>query len=125
MTDLTHGIAIRPTSIRSVRIEKLFGYLDYTLPINRDMPTDFGRLMILYGDNGSGKTTLLTLIFCLLSPMPSRGEKTYIARVPFRLFEIEFDNGTKVSAQRGGDQLTGSFTLIIREPTGDDERFEL
>jgi ABC-type Na+ transport system ATPase subunit NatA len=70
------------TFIRRIHVERLFGYLTYTLPNEKQKASDFDRLMILYGDNGSGKTTILTLVFCLLSPVLGRGEKTHIAHVP-------------------------------------------
>jgi len=65
-------VASRPKRIDHLRVEKLFGYLNYSIPGDKRRE-DFKDLMIFYGDNGSGKTTLLTLLFCLLSPVTGLG----------------------------------------------------
>ncbi len=125
MDERTSTQAAHPTCIKQVKIEKLFGYLTYTIPEGRILGADADRLMILYGDNGSGKTTILTLIFCLLSPLRERGEKSYVARTPFRYFEILFDDGTTISAVKEGEQLTGSYSVVIRHPTAVEESYYL
>jgi len=122
---LTSARPARPTCIRRIRIERLFGYLTYVLPPEDRSSVDFNRLMILYGDNGSGKTTILTLLFCLLSPVRERGEKTYIARTPFKRFEIEFDDGTTVAATKETDRLVGSYTVTVDQSGADAETFYL
>ena len=125
MDEKTSIQTARPTCIKQVRIEKLFGYLTYTIPTRESHSAGMDRLMILYGDNGSGKTTILSLIFCLLSPVRQRGEKTYVARTPFRHFEILFDDGTKISATKEDGQLTGSYAVVMEQPNVAADKFSL
>jgi energy-coupling factor transporter ATP-binding protein EcfA2 len=119
------GAPARPTYIRHIRIERLFGYLDYDIPNKVRDGTDFDRLMILYGDNGSGKTTILTLVFCLLSPQIGKGEKTYVARTPFKNLIITFNDGSCVSATRENAQLSGSYTVLVSQPNALTEEFSI
>jgi ABC-type cobalamin/Fe3+-siderophores transport system ATPase subunit len=114
-----------PTYIRRIRVERLFGYLTYTIPEEDRSGVNVDRLMILYGDNGSGKTTLLSLLFCLLSPVRQRGEKTYVAKTPFKRFEVIFDDGTSILATKEGEQLVGSYEVRLNHPDKEEEVFLL
>lgn len=102
-------------SIRRITVDKLFGVHNYSLSV-LESEKEGGKLLILYGDNGSGKTTILKLAFHLLAPEDSEGHKSTAAPIPFRRFEIELMDGTKVSAERSQEQLTGSFTMRVKRP---------
>jgi energy-coupling factor transporter ATP-binding protein EcfA2 len=102
-------------SIRRITVDKLFGVHNYSLSVP-EPEKEGGKLLILYGDNGSGKTTILKLAFHLLAPEGSEGHKSTAAPIPFRRFEIELMDGTKVSAERSQEQLTGSFTMRLKRP---------
>src|SRR5271169_3260067 len=98
--DPSSSTLMKPTRIRRIRVDNLFGYLTYVIPSGERDGIDFSRLMILYGDNGCGKTTVLRLLFCLLSAHKGRGDKTYVSRTPFKRLTISFDDGTIVSAEK-------------------------
>ncbi len=102
-------------SIRRITVAKLFGVHNYSISVFGS-EKEAGKLLILYGDNGSGKTTILKLAFHLLAPEDSEGHKSTVAPIPFRRFEIELMDGTKVSAERSQEQLTGSFTMRVNRP---------
>jgi predicted ATP-binding protein involved in virulence len=55
MTDLSP--LGEPRHVTKIRIRKLFGYLDYDIPLVSQGP-GHDDLLIIYGDNGSGKTTI-------------------------------------------------------------------
>ncbi|MEV7319315.1 AAA family ATPase [Streptomyces sp. NPDC093970] len=99
------------TSIVQIRVEKLFGAYNYTIPAAGE--TLDPRLFILYGDNGSGKTTILHTLHHLISQDHSRAHKSAVTRVPFRSFSIDFSNGTTLTAERSDVLLSGSFILRL------------
>lgn len=102
--------------IKKITVEKLFGLYDYVLTID---PSNSDNVFILYGDNGAGKSTILKLTYHLLSSELGNGHKTYIANVPFKLFSVEFDDGTLVQAEREdiNQELTGTYTFIYKGDT--------
>ncbi|TMI69549.1 MAG: hypothetical protein E6H09_19090 [Bacteroidetes bacterium] len=102
-----------PLSIKEIKVEKLFGYYSYTIPLEKS--TDISQLLIIYGDNGSGKTTLLKLIFWLLSSRDKSGYKTKIAGTKFKSFSILFENGIKIGAVREGSNFIGGYTYSIED----------
>ena len=106
-------------SIKYVAIKQLFGRYDYELPMPGRTSESKASVSLLYGDNGTGKTTILELIFHLLSSDYGQGHRTHVAKTPFRLFEIIFANGTRVSASRLGDSLTGDFKLTVTTSDGE------
>ncbi len=110
-----------PGRIRRIRIEKLFGYLTYDL----EPRAELGRLAILYGDNGSGKTTILRLLFSLLVSRRIPGTKSFLARTPFRSFEITFEDGSLVLAEKAPGQLVGSYNIHIARPGQENSVFKL
>lgn len=102
-----------PLSIKTISVEKLFGYYSYSIPNNES--SEISELLILYGDNGSGKTTILKLIFWLLSSRDRSGYKTKIAQTKFKKISIQFFNGIEIGAQREGDTFKGSFTYYVKK----------
>jgi energy-coupling factor transporter ATP-binding protein EcfA2 len=114
----------RPAFITKITVKNLFGYLTYVVPNRESKAVGYDRLMILYGDNGSGKTTILSLLFSILSPISGREEKTYVARTPFRSFEVSFDDGSTVIAKKQKG-LVGSYTVIIDQPGKEESSFEI
>lgn len=106
----------KATRICQLRIEGLFGHFNYRIePTTSDLAVS-NNFIILYGDNGSGKTTILKLLFFLLIPRQRQNAKTFIARTPFRLFEVTFDDGTRVAAKKQRDRLVGDFDVLISRP---------
>jgi energy-coupling factor transporter ATP-binding protein EcfA2 len=103
--------------ITEIEIDRLYDLYTYKLSLLNNKMVDVSRLLILYGDNGSGKTTLLKLIFNLLSPLPGRGHRTYIARTPFRRLAIKLGKSTRIIAERPKNKLLGSFNLKIQRKT--------
>jgi energy-coupling factor transporter ATP-binding protein EcfA2 len=99
--------------LRQIKIQGLFGYLDYLIP--RFVTPETDRFLILYGENGAGKTTILRLVFALLYPVSGSGQKGFLADSMFRSIEVVFDDGTTVSAKRIGSALIGSYTISIEE----------
>src|SRR5664279_4491903 len=86
----------KSTLIQKVSCEDLFGRFNYSLDV-----TGHGNSPVfLYGDNGAGKTTILRLIYSLLANTMHEGCKNFIARVPFKRFEIEFVNNSRIGARR-------------------------
>ena len=99
--------------ITEIAIEGLFGRYDYWLPLQSEGDTETPCVSLFYGDNGTGKTTILEVVFHLLSAHPSKGHKSFIAKTPFRTFELQFSDKTRVVASRDGDLLTGDFRLSV------------
>ncbi len=99
-------------SIKSIKVEQLFGYFDYEIP---DEDTkDISKLLIIYGDNGSGKTTLLKILFWLLSSRDKSGYKSKLASTKFKSISIKFENDFEISAIRESKKLIGSFTYSVK-----------
>ena len=110
-----------PRAISKIAVERLFGRYDYEIPIAKDVNTETPRVCLLYGDNGTGKTTILKLIFHLLSASNNRGHRTYVARTPFRRFDIVFSDSSRITAKRPEEELVGGFTLELTIGGGQPE----
>ncbi|WP_445289435.1 AAA family ATPase [Variovorax atrisoli] len=108
--------------IDRIFIQGLFGFFTYDIPLRGGHFSNDDSASILYGDNGCGKTTLLKLIFNLLSSRTGRGEKTFVARTPFKRLKITFSNGTVVAATKT-EELTGSYVLDIEVPNSGSVSF--
>jgi ABC-type multidrug transport system ATPase subunit len=104
-------IKSNPLSIKEIRVEKLFGYYSYKIPVEHSL--DISQLLIIYGDNGSGKTTLLKLIFWLLSSRDYSGYKTKISSTKFQHISIIFENGIEIGATREKDIFVGGYTYYV------------
>jgi energy-coupling factor transporter ATP-binding protein EcfA2 len=91
-----------------------FAAEDSLFAVNED------RLALIYGSNGTGKTTLLRMLFDGLSAARNRGHRTWLGRLRFEDFSIDFVNGDRVSYTRR-DPTTGPFTAratVNGEPAG-------
>jgi energy-coupling factor transporter ATP-binding protein EcfA2 len=97
------------TAIKKILVEGLFGQFDYELPDPSNL-TDVSKVMILYGENGSGKTTLLRALFHLLSPASDRGHRSALAKIPFKLFKVIFEDGGWLSVSRGSE-IIGAYSI--------------
>src|SRR5258705_13615207 len=68
--------------ITEIRISRLFGLFNHTIPMMSE------RVTIITGPNGYGKTTVLRLVGSLIA-----GRYSELRRIPFRDFQITFDDG--------------------------------
>jgi predicted ATPase len=98
-------------SIKEIKVEKLFGYYNYSIP---NIESDISKLLILYGDNGCGKTTVLRIIFYLLSTREQSGFKTKLANIKFKKVSIKLENGIEIGASRD-ENLFGSYTYYVKK----------
>ena len=99
--------------ITNVRVERLFGRYDYDLTFGSDSETNLNRITLLYGDNGTGKTTILALIYHILSTSLSHGHNTYVAKLPFERFCIQFSDGSVIETRKPKGELIGSFVMSM------------
>jgi hypothetical protein len=104
---------VNPRAISRISVEKLFGKYSYEIPGKTMTGANLSKLLILYGENGSGKTTILNLVYNILATAKRRGHRTYIARQPFKKFEVEIADGTRITAERKGDNLDGDFEWLV------------
>ncbi len=80
--------------IRSIKVTGLFGLYDHLIGLKED------RVTVIHGPNGVGKTVLLKLTNAFLS-----GRYNEIIRVPFRTFEILFDNNSVARIDLDGKKV--------------------
>lgn len=105
----TKSIEWKKKMIEQIKIEKLYGHMDYILPKSGALE----NAAILYGDNGTGKTTILKLVYHMLSPANDKGHRTALSKIPFQLFSIRLMNGFELKASREGGRLVGPCLLQI------------
>lgn len=105
--------SVNPRAISRISVQKLFGRYSYEIPYQEMADADLSKLLILYGENGSGKTTILNLVYNILATARRRGHRTYLARQPFKKFEVEIADGTCIVAERKGDNLDGDFEWSV------------
>lgn len=98
--------------IKRITVINLFGRFRYDINLNALEKTN--NINVLYGDNGCGKTTVLNLIYRILSSVKQRGDKSYVARTPFKSFKIYFNNSLTISVKRVNESLTGTYTYNIK-----------
>lgn len=94
-------------------IDKLFGYITYSIAFSSDTPET-----ILYSENGAGKTTIMELMFHALAPEEGKGHFTYIARISFKRMYIRTTNGFSIEFLRPRED-TGPFSIRIESPFAD------
>lgn len=80
--------------IKQIRLTRLFDLFDHVVPLHLDE-----GITIIHGPNGFGKTVLLKLIDALF-----HRNFPLIARTPFKEFEVEFEDGSKIVIRRSDVQ---------------------
>jgi predicted ATP-binding protein involved in virulence len=88
--------------IKSIKVTGLFGLYEHHVTLNND------RVTVIHGPNGVGKTVLLKLTSAFL-----KGRYNEMVRVPFRSFEIQFDNDT-IAGIWSDDEKTGQRKFHIK-----------
>lgn len=78
--------------IVSIVVKGLFGLYDHTVSLTSD------RVTVIHGPNGVGKTAFLQLTNAFL-----KGRYHEIARIPFKTFEIKFDDGSSADIEIEGE----------------------
>jgi energy-coupling factor transporter ATP-binding protein EcfA2 len=101
--------------LHSIRIEGLFGYLDYNLSFDGDGPDS--NMNLLYGENGSGKTTILRLVHSCLSNSNVEGLRTWLIKVPFKRFHVTTCGGDVIIER--DEAAAGPYRFTVRTPAGE------
>jgi predicted ATP-binding protein involved in virulence len=96
--------------VKSIKVTGLFGLYDHQVTLNND------RVTVIHGPNGVGKTVLLKLTNSFL-----RGRYSEIARVPFRSFEILFDDDSvarldQVDAATNSRKISITYAVVGHAP---------
>ncbi len=87
--------------ITRIKVEKLFGNPTYNYDIGLKIDQDSAKrssITILHGRNGSGKTVIFKMIAGLFGV--GNYNPFIFWKYPFRLFEVAFDDGSRVSVTR-------------------------
>lgn len=88
--------------IKQVSVKNLFGLFNHSIPFNLDK-----KITIIHGPNGFGKTIILKFIDGLFNRKYS-----IFFNIPFKEFEIEFDNGNMISLIK--KELSEGNVLILK-----------
>jgi|SRR5450759_1624077 predicted ATP-binding protein involved in virulence len=75
--------------ITAISVEKLFGNLDYSIPLSSE------GITFIHGPNGCGKTTLLRLVYSLLS-----GDFQSLKSIEFHSLELHFSDEYRLRVER-------------------------
>lgn len=105
--------------IKSVSVDRLFGQHTFSDIRLYDVEREYPQLSFLYGENGVGKSTILRIIFSLFHDSDGPGYKSYISKLPFRSFCVEFVDGQRVELQRKDGELSGDITFVLDGPRAD------
>ena len=108
--------------VASVKVEKLFGLYDHTIPLKLK-----DRVTIIHGPNGVGKTWVLRLLAALFG-----GQLTEFCRVPIRRFEVTLTDGSSISIEHENGKparidkgtrgaLMQPLKLTYRDPAGSEQ----
>lgn len=92
--------------VKSLKVTGLFGLYDHQVTLKDD------RVTVIHGPNGVGKTVLLKLTNSFL-----RGRYNEIVRVPFRSFEILFDDNSVARVQIESESPNPKKVSITFEPS--------
>jgi len=114
---MTRQLWIPSTGIERIYVDRLFGQFTYDLRNKHNPGGHSSRLVLLYGENGSGKTTIIRMLFFLLSHIDKQGHKSQLEKIRFKTFEVDFANGTQISAERSDHDEKGFDIRIRREGT--------
>jgi predicted ATP-binding protein involved in virulence len=100
--------------VQSIRVKQLFGLYDHFVTLTSD------RVTVIHGPNGVGKTVLLKLTNAFL-----KGRYSEIARVPFEVFEIEFNDNSIATIQSQVEPAAKSLQITFRTSAGSPVTVEL
>lgn len=89
-------------SLRRIRIDGLFGYL------NHDLELDDSGITILHGANGTGKSTILRVLNIV-----SREEFSRLLTIPFASIHLEFLDNLKLEIYKDGTQHEPKLRVVI------------
>lgn len=96
--------------LKRICIEKLFGIYDYDLNL---IDMSLSHVTIIDAPNGMGKTTLLRLIQATV-----QGEVGYLDTIPFKSFQLYFDNAVRIKVEKEQIDLSllcTPITDVVRE----------
>lgn len=94
--------------IKSIDVAGLFGLYDHHVTLKGD------RVTVIHGPNGVGKTVFLKLTNALL-----KGRYNEIVQIPFRTFEIQFDDGSIVRVLTESEGASPDKVQVSFEKQGD------
>ncbi|HLO85713.1 MAG TPA: AAA family ATPase [Nostocaceae cyanobacterium] len=94
--------------IKQISVTGLFGMFDHVIPLNME-----DRITIIYGLNGIGKTAILRLLNGFFNSRYSE-----LRSIPFKDFEIDFDNGNHI-------RVSKNFKQNLEEDIGDKRQYYL
>lgn len=90
--------------ITEISVTNLFKVFNHTIPINTNQ-----HITIIHGPNGYGKTTLLRLVDGLFN-----SGNLVLSTIPYSLFQVVFENGSRIYVERGDANETLTFSLAGR-----------
>lgn len=90
--------------IKQMSVTGLFGIFDHTIPLNMEE-----RITIIHGPNGFGKTVLLSILNALFNVAHQ-----YLFKVPFRKFQVDFDDGCYVLLEQAEEGANGLNKLLVQ-----------
>lgn len=92
--------------IKSINVAGLFGLYDHQVTLKED------RVTVIHGPNGVGKTVFLKLTNAFL-----RGQYGEIAAIPFKTFEIHFDDNSAARIKiEGNNDASKRMRLSLESP---------
>ena len=95
--------------LRRIAVDGLFEIYDHDIRLNLD-----DRVTLLHGPNGVGKTVVLGMIDSLLG----RRRLSYITRIPFSRFFLEFHDGSTIEMLPTGEGLGGDTHYEVKLSSG-------
>jgi predicted ATP-binding protein involved in virulence len=87
--------------ISEISIDGLFGLYNHNVKLNLS-----DRVTIIHGPNGIGKTQVLRFVEAF-----TEGKYFQFNKMPFKKFEIVFNNGLKVGIRKKSDEVTDGFNF--------------
>jgi len=103
--------------IKQISVGKLFGIFDHVIPLNMDE-----RITIVHGPNGFGKTAILRILNGFFNSRYSE-----LRTIPFKNFDIEFDDNSRVEIIQNTENLEGTeknhITFNFYQPNSDKISF--
>ncbi|MFX0073394.1 MAG: AAA family ATPase [Candidatus Hermodarchaeota archaeon] len=91
--------------IKQINVVNLFGLFNHKIPFNLEE-----KVTIIHGPNGFGKTIILKFIDGLFN-----GKYNIFFNIPFKEFEIEFENGEKITLIKDESSDINEITLRFQK----------